>query len=401
MLGRMDAPRDIADPALLDWCLHEAPSIDGLEPLLLAYIDRLRIAGVPLDRMRMYARTLHPQLAVAAYRWEAGKGIEAIRISHEMDLRPTFLNSPVHMILDGGDGVRRRLTGENETLDFPVLQDLRDEGFTDYLVLPAGSSGKTANAVTYASRGEGGFSEADIAILKLGMKAIAGAIEIQALRLLAGSVVETYLGRRTGARVLDGKIKRGDLETIDAILWHTDLRGFTELSETCPPETVITLLNEYFDVVGGAVENHGGEVLKFMGDAMLAIVPLEADQNPEAATDAALAAAREAMDRAARVNEQRAVDCVPLIRFGIAVHIGSVGYGNIGVENRLDFTVIGPPVNLVSRIGSLCGTLDQRFLASEAFAAAASPDALVACGDHSLKGIDQPVTVFKLREGPP
>jgi adenylate cyclase len=231
-----------------------------------------------------------------------------------------------------------------------------------------------------------------MALLEAITPGVAVNLEVQALRLTARTLLETYVGRQAGARVLDGVIKRGMGETIRAVVWLCDLRGFTSLSEQLPRDALIEILNEYFGRMCAAIESAGGEVLKFIGDALLGIFPVPAD-DPAAACARALGAAEKAQEALATFNAERTAAGKAPIDYGIALHVGDVMYGNIGGENRLDFTVIGPAVNLAARIEGLCGELRRPVLLSAGFVAASGLPAR-SLGTFPLKGLAEPQAVY-------
>ena len=228
--------------------------------------------------------------------------------------------------------------------------------------------------------------------------AFAALLELQQMRRTAHDLLSTYVGPNSGERIIKGEIRRGEGQIMHAVIWYCDLRGFTTISETEPLNDVIALLNGYFDRVAGPVVEHGGEILKFIGDAMLAIFPCETEgQNACAAVEAALAAAEGAVKGVAGLNAERGTSGLAQFQCGVAVNIGETIYGNIGAADRLDFTVIGPAVNLVSRIEPLCAALGYPIVVSEALAKL-SPRKFVSLGRHELKGIAEPREVFALAD---
>ena len=247
--------------------------------------------------------------------------------------------------------------------------------------------------MTFATPRPDGLSTAEVALLQRLVPALAPVLEIQALRRTAQTLLATYVGAVTGGRVLAGQIKRGMGETIRAVIWLCDLRGFTPLSERLPRDALILMLNDYFGAMCRAVEAEGGEVLKFIGDAMLAIFPLAESDDAAPSCRGALAAAARAAAAVAEINTARGDAGQPPIDYGIALHLGDVMYGNIGGERRLDFTVIGPAVNLIARIEALAGQLDRRLLLSADFASAC-PEPLECLGAFALKGLGQPQAIF-------
>jgi adenylate cyclase len=268
--------------------------------------------------------------------------------------------------------------------EFPILTELRSAGVTDYVVLPVPFSDGTNKALSLATTRVGGFSDDEIALFEAMMPAVAVNLEIQALRRMARTLLDTYVGRQAGGRVLAGQIRRGMGETFNAVIWLSDLRGFTSLSESSPRDELIEMLNRYFGPMCDAVEASGGEVLKFIGDSVLAIFPIELDA--AAACRRALEAAHAAGIAIEAENLLRTASGVPKIDYGLALHVGDVMYGNIGGDARLDFTVIGPAVNVTSRIESMCKDLQRSPLLSAEFVRASAVRAEL-LGEFALKGV--------------
>jgi adenylate cyclase len=272
---------------------------------------------------------------------------------------------------------------------------LRADGFTDYTALPAPFSDGTTKAMTFATRRPGGFEDADIAALMALMPQISLLLEIQTLRRTTRILLDTDVGPTSGRRVLQGQIKRGQGEDIRAVLWFSDLRGFTELSDALSNEELIALLNDYFGALVVAVEAERGEVLKFIGDAMLAIYPIATASSGKRAAQRALTAARAAKVKIAEINAARRAAGRAQIAWGLALHVGEVHYGNIGGEMRLDFTVIGPAVNLAARLQGLAGRLGESCVVSADIAALLKGAGnLRDLGKHELKGVAQKQQVF-------
>jgi adenylate cyclase len=386
-----------AGAAIAAWLLREGRRIASPEELLDELCRRLIDAGVPIDRVGLHARTLHPLVAGTRVLWRSGeRAVEETAYAHSPQLDEAFLKSPLYAVYSTGRPVRRRLEGADAVLDFPVLQELRDEGLTDYLVLPMISIDNEVRSLTsWGSCRPGGFGEADISTIAGMLPAFAALAEIQERRRMTSTLLDTYLGSDAGQRVLGGLIKRGDGVAMAAALWFCDLRDFTRLSDELPGEAVIGLLNDYFGCMSEPVQARGGEVLKFIGDAMLAIFPIKDDLDRDRACNTALEAAIDALKGFDALNRARQEAGDPPLGVGLALHTGSVMYGNIGAPNRLDFTVIGPAVNLVTRIESLCKPLGRRLLASARFASPCGSQ-LVSIGRHALKGIAEPQEIFTL-----
>jgi adenylate cyclase len=384
--------------AIAGWLLEHGRRIAAPEELLDQLCQRLIDQGVPIDRVGLHSRTLHPQVSGTRVLWRRGvQRIEetAYRRGDE-SLGEAYRTSPLKAVYDSGRPIRRRLEGPEAVLDFPVLTELRDEGLTDYLVMPLISIDSEVRSLTsWGSRRPGGFGELDIATIAGVLPAFAALAEIHERRRMTSTLLDTYLGSDAGRRVLGGQIQRGDGVTIAAALWFCDLRDFTSLSDELPGDAVIGLLNDYFACVAAPVQARGGEVLKFIGDAMLAIFPIRDDLDRDRACHTALAAAVAALEALDALNAERGAEQKPPLRIGLALHTGSVVYGNIGAPNRLDFTVIGPSVNLVTRIESLCKPLGRRLLASARFASPCGSQ-LVSIGRHALKGIAEPQEIFTL-----
>jgi adenylate cyclase len=255
-----------------------------------------------------------------------------------------------------------------------------------------------ANAITFLTDREEGFTDSETAGLENIAQALGVITELQSARRIAKSLLDTYIGRRTGERVLSGLIRRGSGETIRAVIWDNDLRGFTGLADRLPPNALNDLLNQYFEIMAGAVMAEAGEVLKFIGDGMLAIFEITDDSNAPHACRSALAAAREAVAAMAASNAERIGAGKPAIGFGIALHLGEVYYGNIGAPGRLDFTVIGPAVNHAARLEKLSAEFGRSIVASASFAAAV-PELVESLGFHHLRGVAEPQELFSPIEG--
>ncbi|MFV2035872.1 MAG: adenylate/guanylate cyclase domain-containing protein, partial [Halocynthiibacter sp.] len=299
-------------------------------------------------------------------------------------------------IIDGQGGVRRRLEGANPRLDFPVLQDLIDEGATDYVAVPLLFSDGQINVLTLVSDEPGGFSTDQMGHLYEVLPNLGRLLEAHAQRISSLTLLQTYLGRNAGERVSNGSVKRGDGEQLHAVIWFSDLRQSTKLADTMSREDYLDVLNQYFDCVAGAIIDQDGEVLKFIGDAVLAIFPIEDQSDPHPdACGRALAAVHAASEQIAKVNHDRKSANQPLLKFGTGLHRGTITYGNVGTERRLDFTVIGPAVNEAARIESLCKSLNVPVLASSAFANGVA-HGLHSLGTHKLRGVNTKEEVFSL-----
>jgi adenylate cyclase len=355
---------------------------------------RIFAAGIPIWRGFCFVATLHPEILAAAYTWNREEA-DAMRVvaGHDLGNSPEFIESPIAEVRRTRQTLRRRLCDPDCPLDFSRLQELKVEGGTDYVAIPMVRSDGEVNAITFLTDRSGGFRDAEIAGLEYIAQALGVITELQSSRRIARSLLDTYIGRRTGERVLSGSIRRGSGETIRAVIWDNDLRGFTALADSLPSDALNDLLNQYFEIMAGAVMTEGGEVLKFVGDGMLAIFEVRDGTDIAHACDCALRAARDAAAATAKCNTERSAAGKPAIRFGIALHLGEVYYGNIGAPGRLDFTVIGPAVNEASRLEKLSAELGRRIVTSARFAAAA-PQHLESLGFHRLRGVLEPQELF-------
>ena len=379
----------------VQWLVDGARSAARPEGVLEEMCARLLADGLPLWRVTVFVRTLHPDLMGRRLRWERGKAIDINETPIEVLGSEMFRTSPVLAITKTGRSLRRRLLAPDCPLDFPVLTELRDDGVTDYLITPLPFISGDIHAVSWTTRAPAGFAESEIAALEAVAVPLARVAEIWALRRVATNLLDTYVGRQAGARILAGQIRRGHTESIPAAIWLSDLRGFTELTDRTPGPVLIELLNRYFDCQVPAIQAAGGEVLKYMGDGLLAIFPIAGDV--AAVCCAALGAARAFRSEVAKLNAASGDDPATQLRFGVALHVGDVLYGNIGGGNRLDFTAIGPAVNLAARLEKLARDLNRTIIASGSFAAAC-PQAFVPLGELTLRGVAAPQPTFALAE---
>ena len=391
-----ELPAVPADPSVSGWLRDEARYCADVPELLAELGPRLGRDGVPVERIGIFLRTLHPTILASMFLWRAGRsGVEVAEGGHETAGSEVYVRSPVHLVFAGSPGVRRRLADPDCPRDFPILDDLDAEGVTDYVILPLPFSDRQHYGVSFATTAAGGFDDDRLARLLELIPALAHVVEILSVRRIARNLMRTYLGRITGERVLDGAIRRGTTETINAAIWYSDLRGFTYLTDRLPSDLLISLLNDHFQRVVEPIERNGGEVLKFMGDAVLAIFPVKALGGEAGAAAAALHALDAALMATADRNSERREDGQPEIDFWVALHMGDVSYGNIGAADRLDFTVIGPAVNQAARIEGQCRVMDRRFLMSAAFARYSPVDG-ESIGFHALRGVREPQELFTL-----
>jgi adenylate cyclase len=375
--------------------LSESATLDG-------FCERALEVGLPLARANVVIDTLHPVYEGRAFVWKRKTNKTSLTEfgRDSVDVQ-RWENSPYYYLeVSGEPMLRRRLTADTEK-EFSVFPELRAQGMTDYVAI---TNRFAAEGIvgdmdcvysSWATDARAGFRDVDVIDLCRLMPLLALTLKTASLARIAGTLVETYLGRDAGRRVLEGRISRGVAEQIEAAIWFSDLRGYTRLSDTAKPEEIIPLLNEYADAIISAIHEHGGDVLKLMGDGVLAIFTA-ADRSR--ACETALSAAEDAPRRIAEVNGLRTVNGLPTTELYLGLHIGEVFYGNIGSKERLDFTIVGPAVNEVSRIASMCRSVDQPLLVSSAFAAAlgASRSRLVSVGRYALRGVSRPQDLFTL-----
>jgi len=370
--------------------------------ILAGFCEREVALGLPLARALVLIDTLHPIYEGRAFRWtRAQKETTLTEYGRSDDDLSRWQRSPFHLLEESDEPLlRRRLTVDTES-EFSIFPELRADGMTDYVAIANRFTGDEIIGrmdcvySSWATDAPQGFDDDDVADLCRLVPFLALAVKSASLARIAGTLVETYLGRDAGRRVLQGRIARGVAEQIEAVLWFSDLRDYTRISDTASPGDIIPLLNHYADAIISAIHEQGGDVLKLMGDGTLAIFTAE---DRGRACDAAIRAALAARRGVATVNERRAAKGLPTADMYLGLHIGSVFYGNIGSKDRLDFTVVGPAVNEVSRIAALCHSVDQPLLVSSDFASAVGEarSRLVSVGRYALRGVGRVQDLFTL-----
>ncbi len=398
---------------LADWLIARALVESKVEEIVEGCAQRLLAAGVPVWRTYLSYRTLHPLFASHTLIWRRGETIDTMQSLHgDAFSSKQWLESPHHHMLDVNiPYMRRHLVGEDALLDFSVLEEFRDQGGTDYLayVIPFDKGDKKdlpnpGLIGSWMTDRPSGFSERDVQALTRIQTRLAVTCKMTIKEQLTRNVLSAYLGPDAGRQVLNGRIKRGDGEQIHAVIWFSDLRRSTELAESMPLDAFLGLLNDFFEAVAGSVLDHGGEVLRFIGDAALAIFPITdipEDCYPptcpahRSACEQALEAARDAIGRMQTLNARRQDSGQDALGFGIALHVGDVMFGNIGTPGRVEFSVTGPAANMAARIESMCKTLGRPLLFSDAFAAIV-PEHLESVGRHQLKGTRDALEIFSL-----
>ncbi|MEL7131948.1 MAG: adenylate/guanylate cyclase domain-containing protein [Pseudomonadota bacterium] len=375
------------DPApFIHWILTIG-RLEGLKALTDGLGPRLRAAGIPLMRLRLGMRTTHPLTAAVSFIWDpdATQPDEQLQAGHGMEHRSTYVGSPMEIIATSQAPYRRRLDDGLGDDDHLVLHELKTRGATDWYGRPIAFVSGTFGIVIFVADGPG-FSDADIALLDTLAEVLAPIAEAHGNHHLATAIATSYLGPKTGQRVLDGQITRGDIETTEAAILFSDIRGWTALNAAEPPNRVLDVANRYFEVMSDAIDNNDGEILKFMGDGVLALFPSDGSKAGKVtACRQALSAAHAALGIAALAD-------LP-VPFGTGIHYGELLYGNVGARERIDFTVLGQAVNIAARVEAFCGRLNEPVLLSDAVAqAVGTPTQPV--GLQTLKGVDAPMALF-------
>jgi adenylate cyclase len=395
LLPPTDAVRARAD-ALIGWLLGPGVRQPALREAdfgetLRGVCERLAAAGMPLRRCAVLLQTYHPQFSGLTRTWVRGRGLTEQRGLRRGDGPSPFVGSPMQLMVETGDWVIRRLdacaASERE-----MFAELQAEGYTHYALAPLKFSTGTNNGISFATDSPDGFSPDDLGLLAATLPTLTLAIEMKAVRRISNELLSAYVGEAQVDRILLGTVRIGDLTRMEAAIMTTDLRGFTPLADRLGEDVAVLMLNAYFDCVVPAIRSNGGEILKFVGDGVLAIFPDERLRSARRACRAALAAAREAHATLDVLNGAPSPWSATLA-MGVALHHGQVVYGNIGSGDRVDFTVIGRDVNLASRIERLCGELGEPTLMSRAFARRID-DLATARGSHLLKGIETPQDIY-------
>jgi len=396
MNNLLSNPHWSAQP-VIDWLFRDGRKIDDTTEFVLQFARQLFACGAPVDRLLVTIQTLNPQIAATSSLWTRSDN-KIQRYDAEWRVRETdrYIGSPLQQLFDTEKRVRQRLD-QLPPDAHSAYTELAEDGYTDYLALPVMFTSGFGSALVLSTKHSGGFNEEDIENFRLIRLYLSPIIEVHSLKHLAHSLLNTYVGKRTGEKVLAGMIQRGDADIINAALWFSDLRDFTQITETLPAQQVLQMLNEYFEFVAAAVNARGGEILRFIGDAMLIVFPIDDKMCAKTACNAAIDAAIDAHSTLASLNHRRRRHGEPEIRFGVGLNVGEVVYGNVGAPDRLDFTVMGPAVNRTARLESLTKTLGCDILFSQQFAELIDSPSQ-ALGLHKMKGIAKPQAVFAVCE---
>jgi len=378
---------------IIRWLINETREERFMENIFAALCNRLQTAGLPLKRASLHLQIQHPQWLGGRITWSDGMQVaEIVRVDHEVRERAEYIGSPAQEIHDGASVVRENLECDPARgRRHAIFDELRSMGLTDYVAWPIYHTLGKRHFATFATDRSGGFTDAHLADLSSLLPVLALVSEIRVKNRLTRTLLDTYVGSHAGELILAGATRRGSGVTVRAAIMICDLRDFTRISDIWPRDDVIDLLNGYFDAVSEPLSRRGGEILKFMGDGLLAIFPLS---EPKACANL-LHAVAEAHQAMTALNESnRELGRVPL-NYGVGIHVGDVMYGNIGSHSRLDFTVIGPAVNLASRLEALTKQLGRSVVMSRDFADQVKGEFnLEAVGKHSVRGFSDPIELF-------
>lgn len=384
--------------------LHGATAAD----LFDGYCRRLVEAGVALNRGYVSTQTLHPQWTGYGYLWTPQlNAVQEQQFARSAAPLSAWLQSPFFPLIErarAGEEIptlRRRLALGPQERDYPALVEFHEAGATDYfaIVYTFGLKGDPAHGsgvvFSFAVDAPAGFDDAQIVLMEATLPGLALALKAHAGHTIASSLLSAYLGEDAGRRVHNGAVIRGATESLSAVVWYADLKGFTAASDRWPGPAIIDMLDDAFESLAAPLRPRGGQVLKFIGDAMLAIFAIDGEAEAVVCRRA-LDAAEEALAALAETNLRRAGEDLPCVEADIALHVGEVLYGNVGAADRLDFTVIGPAVNEAARIEKQCDALGRHILASERFARAADlcGGRLAPLGSHRLRGVSAPQALF-------
>ncbi|GLQ30181.1 adenylate/guanylate cyclase domain-containing protein [Litoribrevibacter albus] len=386
------------DSAFHQWLYQYDPSDKAPDALLERFMSGVNELGIDVYRASMWLPTSHPELWGTQLVWCRGQPVQEFRRGHDITDTPIYLNTPGEAVHKERQPLRWQLTGE-DPLPYPLLDDVKQEGGTDYLIVPFHTDHEKEQPwITFATKRESGFSRLELSTLKELCEPLSWKARVTMAEMATKSLLSVYLGENASNRVMNGQFKRGTGEAIDAVIWFCDLRGFTSLGDTLPCTELVALLDHYFECVSEPIEAAGGEILKFIGDAILAIFPLSSgasEAHKQTVCLNALAAAEEALANVASKSWCGHTKEALTLSAGIALHIGTVTYGNIGGSSRLDFTVIGAAVNEAARVEALCKDYAP-LLATEAFQSHLPKDRMSLVGDVSLRGVSKSLRLYTL-----
>lgn len=385
---------ELGAPEVAEWLLHASAGKLEPEAFVAGLAAQLNQRGFAIFRVSAWIPTLHPELWGNQLLWTRGGECQVMRRDHDVTATSDYVGTPGEVIhRDRIASLRCRLDGQREQIPFALLRELAAAGATDYFILSLEPGGERPPWIAFACDRSGGFAPGQAeALLALG-PLLSLHFQLARASFATRSLLEVYLGANAASRVLAGQFRRGTGVEHRAAMWFCDLRGFTELSDRLPPREVVAVLDAYFELVAAPIEREGGEILKFIGDAVLAVFPAGSDAREPCRR--ALAAAEEVLDA---VRAWSSADSTrPALAIGVGLHLGAAMYGNVGGRGRLDFTVIGGAVNELCRVEALCKPLSCPLLMTDVFAAALGSDALISLGHHTLRGVTEPREVFTTR----
>ncbi len=398
-----NVPSSILIGKVADWLMDQALNDNMLEDVVRGTCERLQAAGLPLARGQFSFSMLHPLYAAMGYTWHRGQGLEIEGYRHQTETEPDeFKKSPYyHLLTHDLDHLRCRLDDKSVGTQFPIFEKMREQGLTDYLAFASSFRPGSGQGMlgSWATDRATGFNDGDIAALLRVQNRLAVTCKLALRQKLGRAILSTYLGQGAGERVLDGQIKRGDGDTVRAAIVMVDMRGSSRLAEKLGRQHYIDTLNTFFDSTASAYAEAGGEILSFLGDGFLAAFPCGRNRADSAiACKQALDATEEALERMVKTNEARTGKKVEPLNFGIGLHIGNVTFGNVGLVDRLTFSVFGSTVNEASRLESLTKAHKTNVIASERFIDYCGETCWQKIGKETLQGIDEPMTIFRLKD---
>jgi adenylate cyclase len=380
-----------------DWLTHSSLAGDDLETMVRGFCERLAAAGIPLIRVHLSFSVLHPLYDALGFTWKRGHGMAVEGFRKKADASDRFLHSPYyHLLSNNLDHLRRRIDPSAPS-EFPIFDDLKAMGVTDYLAFVHSFNSDTGQGMigSWSTDSLTGFSESMIAALLRIQNHLAVASKMAVLNKLADNMLTTYLGGAAGKRVLNGQTKRGDGDTIRAALVMADMRGSTKLAERVGREVYIETLNQFFDAIAAPFNRAGGQILSFLGDGFLAVYPCERHRGPaEIACKAALSAVFTATARMEKLNARRKQEGLGEIGYGLGLHVGNVMFGNVGLSDRLTFSTFGTAVNEVQRLQALTKKYPHRVIASKDFVDYCGDTSWVTIGKEQLIGVKQKLTIL-------
>ena len=380
-----------------EWLIDSSLGSSDIVEMFQTMCMRISAVGIPVTRARLIWPTLHPLFQAETVIWDKGESARLEQFEHQDQNSDAWNRSPLKYVIDHNlDLMRRKLVGPEALLDFTLFEELKEQGYTDFLLLATALEGMSTRKreggnnrgilVSWASDKPEGFTGEDLISLQKIQRRFAVACKTIIQARISDNIAKTYLGVRAGENVLNGQIRRGDGERTNAVVWYADMRNSTSLADTMEPDEYFDLLNAYFMSTAEPVVNHGGEILDFIGDAVLGIFPYQETSQLSEAAKAANAALDDVLDISREANKEREKQGLEMFKFGIGLNVGEVMFGNIGIPSRLTFSVIGPTVNEVARIESMTKLLQTQILADQTFASL-NPDRWQSVGEHKLDGV--------------